>query len=182
MAPRDGDVLVLLGETRGHLGQSALLAEVFGREEGDAPPVDLAAERAAGEFVRAANAEGLVAAAHDLSDGGLAVAAAEMALAGGLGVDGRRPTTRWAPRPGSSARTRGATCVACAPAAVDRAAGARRSRPAVAAAGSSATAGGDCRPARERQRRFGPRCGAKAHGALPDAAASTDPCRRQGRL
>ena len=61
MAPRDGDVLVLLGETRGHLGQSALLAELFGREEGDAPPVDLAAERAAGEFVRAAKAAGLVA-------------------------------------------------------------------------------------------------------------------------
>ncbi len=86
MAPRDGDLLVLVGETRGHLGQSALLAEVFGREEGDAPRVDLAAERAAGELVRAANAAGLVAAAHDLSDGGLALAAAEMALAGEIGV------------------------------------------------------------------------------------------------
>ncbi len=86
MAPRDGDRLVLVGESHGHLGQSALLAEIFGREEGDAPPVDLAAERAAGEFVRAANAAGLIAAAHDLSDGGLALAAAEMALAGGLGV------------------------------------------------------------------------------------------------
>ena len=86
MAPRAGDRLLLVGETRGHLGQSALLAELFGREEGDAPPVDLAAERAAGEFVRAANAAGLVAAAHDLSDGGLALAAAEMALAGGVGV------------------------------------------------------------------------------------------------
>jgi phosphoribosylformylglycinamidine synthase II len=87
MAPGAGDVLLLLGETRGHLGQSALLAELFGREEGDAPPVDLAAERAAGEFVRAANAAGLVAAAHDLGDGGVALAAAEMALAGGTGVE-----------------------------------------------------------------------------------------------
>jgi phosphoribosylformylglycinamidine synthase len=86
MAPAEGDALVLLGETRGHLGQSALLAELFGREEGDAPPVDLAAERAAGEFLRAANAAGLVTAAHDLSDGGLALAAAEMALAGKVGV------------------------------------------------------------------------------------------------
>ncbi len=60
---------------------------MFGREEGDAPPVDLAAERAAGEFLRAAKAAGLVAAAHDLSDGGLALAAAEMALAGGVGVE-----------------------------------------------------------------------------------------------
>jgi phosphoribosylformylglycinamidine synthase subunit PurL len=87
MAPRAGDRILLAGETRGHLGQSALLAEVMGREEGDAPPVDLAAERAAGEFLRAANARGLIAAAHDLSDGGLALAAAEMALAGGVGLE-----------------------------------------------------------------------------------------------
>ena len=44
---------VLIGETRGHLGQSALLAEAFGIEAGDAPPVDLAAERKHGEFIRA---------------------------------------------------------------------------------------------------------------------------------
>lgn len=87
MAPRDGDRLMLVGETIGHLGQSALLAEMFGREEGDAPPVDLAAERAAGEFVRAASAAGLITAAHDLGDGGLGLAAAEMALAGGVGVE-----------------------------------------------------------------------------------------------
>ena len=87
MAPRAGDVVLLVGETTGHLGQSALLAELFGREEGDAPAVDLGAERAAGEFVRAAKAAGLVAAAHDLGDGGLALAAAEMALAGGTGVE-----------------------------------------------------------------------------------------------
>ena len=87
MAPPAGDVLLLLGTTHGHLGQSALLAEVFGREEGEAPPVDLGAERAAGRFVRDAKAAGLVSAAHDLSDGGLAVAAAEMALAGGVGVE-----------------------------------------------------------------------------------------------
>ncbi len=87
MAPRDGDALVLLGETIGHLGQSALLAELFGREDGDAPPVDPVAERRAGEFLRAAKTEGLVAAAHDLADGGLALAAAEMALAGSVGVN-----------------------------------------------------------------------------------------------
>jgi phosphoribosylformylglycinamidine synthase subunit PurL len=87
MAPVAGDVLVLLGESVGHMGQSALLRELFDREEGDAPPVDLAAERAAGEFVRAAKAEGLISAAHDLSDGGLGVAAAEMALASGVGIE-----------------------------------------------------------------------------------------------
>ena len=87
MAPGADDVLLLLGETRGHLGQSSLLAELLDREEGDAPPVDLEAERAAGEFVLSVKAEGLVSAAHDLSDGGLAVAATEMALAGALGVE-----------------------------------------------------------------------------------------------
>ncbi len=85
-APKDGDDLVLIGETLGHLGQSAYLAEVLNRSEGDAPPVDLAAEKAAGQFVRNAFASGLLTAAHDLSDGGLALAAAEMALAGNIGV------------------------------------------------------------------------------------------------
>ena len=82
--PETGDAAVLIGETRGHLGQSALLAEAFGREEGDAPPVDLAAERRNGEFVRANRK--LIRAATDLSDGGLALAAFEMAEAAGLGV------------------------------------------------------------------------------------------------
>ncbi|HET9067530.1 MAG TPA: AIR synthase-related protein, partial [Amaricoccus sp.] len=99
MAPKDGDRLLLLGATRGHLGQSALLAEIFGREEGEAPPVRLADERRAGEFLRRANAAGLVSAAHDIADGGLAVAAAEMALAGGVGVevaaDDLLDPTRW---------------------------------------------------------------------------------------
>jgi phosphoribosylformylglycinamidine synthase len=86
MAPGPGQALVLLGETRGHLAQSAYAWELFGNAGGPPPHVDLAAERAAGELVRALHAEGLITAAHDLSDGGLAVAAAEMALAGGTGV------------------------------------------------------------------------------------------------
>ncbi|WP_413719905.1 phosphoribosylformylglycinamidine synthase subunit PurL [Silicimonas sp. MF1-12-2] len=80
----DGDWAILIGETHGHLGQSALLAEAFGREEGDAPEVDLAAEKRHGEFVRANAA--LITAATDLSDGGLALAAFEMAAAAGMGV------------------------------------------------------------------------------------------------
>jgi phosphoribosylformylglycinamidine synthase len=87
VAPRPGDRLFMLGETQGHLGQSALLADVFGREEGDAPEVDLEVERANGLFLRAAKAAGLVTAAHDLSCGGLALAATEMALAAGVGVE-----------------------------------------------------------------------------------------------
>ncbi|GMM94253.1 phosphoribosylformylglycinamidine synthase subunit PurL [Qipengyuania sp. MTN3-11] len=73
--------------TRSHLGKSLWLDIVHGRDEGRAPPVDLAAERGAGDIVRKLIAEGLVNAVHDISDGGLAVALAEMALAGGLGAD-----------------------------------------------------------------------------------------------
>ncbi|MCU0829479.1 MAG: phosphoribosylformylglycinamidine synthase subunit PurL [Tabrizicola sp.] len=82
--PLSGDLAVVVGETKGHLGQSALLAEAFGIEAGDAPPVDLAAEKRNGEFVRANR--GLVRACTDLSDGGLALAAFEMAEGAGLGV------------------------------------------------------------------------------------------------
>ena len=93
--PNDGDALVLIGKTTGHLGQSALLKELFNREDGDAPHVDLAAEKAAGEFVRAAHAGGLITAAHDLSDGGLALVAADMALAANVGVTVQDGDTGW---------------------------------------------------------------------------------------
>ncbi len=81
-----GHAVLLVGATAGWLGQSLYLREVCGREEGAPPPVDLAAERANGDFVRALIADGLVAACHDVSGGGLAVALAAMALAGGVGV------------------------------------------------------------------------------------------------
>ena len=81
---RDGHAALVLGDTQGHLGQSALLAEVFNRVEGDAPPVDLAAEKRHGDFIRANHA--LIKACTDLSDGGLALAAFEMAEAAGVGV------------------------------------------------------------------------------------------------
>jgi phosphoribosylformylglycinamidine synthase len=83
---RDGDALILIGDTRGHLGASLYLREIEGREDGAPPPVDLAAERRHGEFVRGEIAARRVAACHDVSDGGLLVALAEMAMAGGKGV------------------------------------------------------------------------------------------------
>ncbi len=114
MAPAPDQALVLLGETRGHLAQSAYAWELFGNAEGPPPPVELEAERAAGELVRSLHAERLITAAHDLSDGGLALAAAEMALAGdtGLTLDAdASPRPRTCPlAPGSSARTRRAIC------------------------------------------------------------------------
>lgn len=81
---RDGHVALVLGTTEGHLGQSALLAEVFHREDGDAPAVDLAAEKAHGAFIL--NNRDWIKACMDLSDGGLALAAFEMAAASDVGV------------------------------------------------------------------------------------------------
>ncbi|HEV7325356.1 MAG TPA: phosphoribosylformylglycinamidine synthase subunit PurL [Bosea sp. (in: a-proteobacteria)] len=82
----EGEAIVLIGETKGWLGQSAYLATVCGREEGAPPPVDLAVERRNGEFVRSLITAGRLSACHDLSDGGLAVALAEMAMAKGIGA------------------------------------------------------------------------------------------------
>jgi phosphoribosylformylglycinamidine synthase len=84
---RANDVVMLIGDTRGHLGQSIFLREIEGREEGAAPPVDLAAERKHGTFVRDLIASGRIDTCHDLSDGGLLVALAEMALAGDIGAE-----------------------------------------------------------------------------------------------
>ncbi len=81
---RDGHVALVLGDSAGHLGQSALLATVFGRTEGDAPAVDLAAEKAHGDFIRA-NRDNIKACT-DLGDGGLALAAFELAEGAGVGV------------------------------------------------------------------------------------------------
>jgi len=83
---RTGATILLVGRCRGHLGQSLWLREIHGREDGPPPPVDLDSERRAGEFIRACIAEGIFLSVHDIADGGVAVAAAEMALAGGLGA------------------------------------------------------------------------------------------------
>ena len=83
---KDGDTLILIGENHGELGASLYLREVLSREDGAPPPVDLAAERRNGDFVRGLIAGGHVTGVHDLSDGGLAIAAAEMALASGVGI------------------------------------------------------------------------------------------------
>jgi phosphoribosylformylglycinamidine synthase len=84
-ALKSGEVLVLIGETTGDLGQSVYARDLF-KLGGAAPKVDLALEKKNGDFVRALISDGLVRAAHDLSDGGLGVAAAEMALGSDLGL------------------------------------------------------------------------------------------------
>ena len=72
---------------RSHLGKSLWLSEIHGRDEGRTPPTDLTVEKNAGKIVLQLIADGLVSAVHDISDGGLAVALAEMAMAGGIGAD-----------------------------------------------------------------------------------------------
>ncbi len=81
----EDETVILIGETTGHLGSSLYLREIAGSEDGAPPPVDLAAERRNGDFVRQAIQDGRVTACHDLSDGGLLVGLAEMALASGIG-------------------------------------------------------------------------------------------------
>jgi phosphoribosylformylglycinamidine synthase II len=83
---RSGDVVIVIGETRGHLGQSIYLREIEGREEGASPLVDLAVEKKNGDFVRGLIEAGRVDTVHDCSDGGLLVALAEMTLPRGIGA------------------------------------------------------------------------------------------------
>jgi phosphoribosylformylglycinamidine synthase subunit PurL len=83
---KEGEAILVIGETTGWLGQSIYLREICAREEGAPPPVDLIEERENGEFVRSLIVDGAATAAHDLSDGGLLVALAEMAMASGIGA------------------------------------------------------------------------------------------------
>lgn len=93
--------LVVIGATKGELGQTLWLREILGKETGNPPQVDLQAERRNGDFVREQIANGLINACHDLSDGGLLVAIAEMAMAGNIGCTldvpdvGMRPEAYW---------------------------------------------------------------------------------------
>ena len=105
----EGESILLVGDTRGWLGQSLYLREICGREEGAPPPVDLAAERRHGEFVRALIRDGLVTAVHDISDGGLLVALAEMAMVSHIGACSKRRAALRRTLFGS-ARIRPATC------------------------------------------------------------------------
>jgi phosphoribosylformylglycinamidine synthase II len=85
----EGEAILLVGAPPSwgtHLGQSVYLRDIHGRSDGPPPPVDLAHERQVGDFVRALIVEGHASAVHDLSDGGLAVALAEMAMASGIGA------------------------------------------------------------------------------------------------
>jgi phosphoribosylformylglycinamidine synthase len=92
----EGETILAIGAHYPELGQSLWLREIHGREDGDPPRVDLGDERLYGEIVRKLIAEGKVTAVHDISDGGLLVALAEMALAGGLGAEVDAMTSEFA--------------------------------------------------------------------------------------
>jgi len=83
-----GDVILLLGETRDELGGSEYAKVIHGVLAGDAPVLDLAFEKKLQQVVLRAIHEGLVTAAHDVAEGGVAVALAEMAIAAAPGARG----------------------------------------------------------------------------------------------
>jgi phosphoribosylformylglycinamidine synthase len=83
----EGHHIYLVGKTAGHLGSSLYLREVLGREEGPPPPVDLTAESDNGNFVRELISSSRIAACHDLSDGGLLIALAEMCFPKSIGAE-----------------------------------------------------------------------------------------------
>ena len=82
----EDEAILLIGDTQGWLGQSVYLRDICGREEGAPPPVDLAAEKRNGDVVRGMIHAGTATAVHDVSDGGLLIALAEMAIASGIGA------------------------------------------------------------------------------------------------
>lgn len=89
---KNGDTLIMIGDTEGWLGCSIYLRALMAREDGAPPPVDLAAEKCNGDYVRKLIRNRRVSAVHDLSDGGLAAAACEMAFSSGIGATLSNPT------------------------------------------------------------------------------------------
>ena len=91
----EGETVFVIGKTKGHIGQSLYLREIFGKEEGSPPVVDLAVERKHGEFVRDLIDARALTSCHDVSDGGLLIAIAEMAMAKGIGVSVAAKDDAW---------------------------------------------------------------------------------------
>ena len=94
---RHDEDIILIGSCSGWLGQSIYLREIHGLETGAPPPLDLDEEKKNGDLVRNLIQQGFVSACHDVSDGGILIAIAEMALASNkdamfLGVKIKNPT------------------------------------------------------------------------------------------
>jgi len=78
---KKGDPIALLGETEGHIGASAYLWVLFGKDGGTPPPLDLEREKALQELLRQYAREGMIKSCHDCSTGGLLIAVAESSIA-----------------------------------------------------------------------------------------------------
>ena len=93
---KDEDLIILVGDCGSHLGQSVYLRDILGKAEGTPPHVDLDKEKKNGCFVRKLIEAGMITACHDLSDGGLAIALAEMVIKSHHGISakltGKTPT------------------------------------------------------------------------------------------
>lgn len=77
---KEGDQIIILGESKGHIGGSEYLAYIHGKIEGEAPPIDLKKEKILQTFLLEAIERGLIESAHDISEGGLAIALAECCI------------------------------------------------------------------------------------------------------
>nr|WP_111298892.1 phosphoribosylformylglycinamidine synthase subunit PurL [Paracoccus saliphilus] len=166
--PAEGDLALVIGETRGHLEQSALAFEAFGIEAGDAPSVDLGAERKNGEFLRQNRKQ--VTSATDLSEGGLALAAFEMAEAAGLGV-----TLDTGDIGQLFGEDQARYLVACGPSAAERLAAAASAAGVTVTTvgrfgGDSVTLGGDAAPLAELSDLYRSAFARAIRGDLPDHA------------
>ncbi|WP_332065505.1 phosphoribosylformylglycinamidine synthase subunit PurL [Bartonella sp. CB189] len=83
------DSIILIGSCGSHLGQSIYARDILNIDEGSPPYIDLQLEKKHGQFVRDVINRGFVHAAHDLSDGGLAIALAEIVIKSGKGIKAR---------------------------------------------------------------------------------------------
>ena len=86
---KDGDLIILVGDCGSHLGQSVYLRDILGKAEGTPPHVDLDKEKKNGCFIRKLITAGMITACHDLSDGGLAIALAEMVMKSHHGISAK---------------------------------------------------------------------------------------------
>ena len=86
---KDEDFIILVGDCGSHLGQSVYLRDILGKAEGTPPHVDLDKEKKNGCFVRKLIETGMITACHDLSDGGLAIALAEMVIKSHHGISAK---------------------------------------------------------------------------------------------
>ena len=89
---KDGNIVLQVGKTFGHLYQSVFFKEIYSIVEGPPPEVNLSNEKSNGESVLKLINKKLVSSVHDISAGGLILALAEMSLSSGYGLNIEKPS------------------------------------------------------------------------------------------